>query len=147
MSTETERPAETPDKSGGEEPTNEESEMSLREQIKLNREIKALEQEGEHLTACQKFLRLKRSCDENAAEDLHGELVEFLQAQSKKKDDLGLTEVAVALWDELARIEMGLRKEGSSDSGADDDSDVSPRSQTTQSNTHQNALKDDPMFQ
>ena len=78
MSTESEHPAETPDKSGGEAATKEGSDMSLREQIKLTREIEALEQEGEHLTACQKFLRLKRGCDEDTAEDLHVELVKFL---------------------------------------------------------------------
>lgn len=147
MSTESDRPAGTPDKGGDEDPTDEESEMSLREQIEFNREIKALEQEGEHLTACQKFLRLKHGCDEDTADDLHGELIEFLQTQSKEDDDIGLSEVAVALWDELTRIEMGLRKRENSDGGANDDSAVSTRSETSQSDPHQTNFKDDPMFQ
>jgi hypothetical protein len=147
MSTESERPAETPDKGGAKEPTEKKSEISLREQIEFNREIKTVEQEGEYLTACQKFLRLKRGCDEDAVDNLHRKLIEFLQARSKEKDDVGLSEVAVALWDELVRIEMGLREGGNSESGANNGSAVSTRSETSQSNTHRTALKDDPMFQ
>lgn len=139
--------SESKDQSGGDESAREGVAMSPREQIEFNREINALEQEGKHLTACQKHLRLNVGCDEAAAEDLHGDLVEFLRGRSAEVDAIGLSEVAVALWDELTRIEMGLKNSENSSIAMNDGDDGSTQSGTPESTTPQTTLDSDPMFQ
>lgn len=147
MASENELPDESRDDSDGDESSDDECEMSPREQIELNREINALEQEGEHLTACQKYLRLNQGWEEDAAEELHGDLVEFLQQQSIEQDAIGLSEVAVALWDELARIEMSLQNGESTSNTTSEEQDGSTESDTPSNPAHQTTIDSDPMFQ
>jgi len=70
----------------------------------------AIEREAESLSGFQKFVRIKSNRDPDATEEFHGQMVTFIGQQLEETDELGITEISAALWNELLRIEQKAQK-------------------------------------
>ena len=100
--------------------------MNAHRRVEAKRQLAALEDEADHLQQFQQFARIHTDWDSAVAEEFHSDLVRFLSAAGNQQESLGLAEIAIALWDELSRIEHTAREtqsEDSADADADDNDD------------------------
>jgi len=147
MSTENECPAENPDTDDG---TDEEQQMSRREQLHLKRQLEAIRAEADKLADMQAEFRFGSDADDETIDQLHRDLVALLGEAKEERDDVSIPEIAIVLWDELSRIEALLQnaeeqeREPEPEQG---DTGGPDRVTPPDGETRQAAPVDDPTFQ
>jgi hypothetical protein len=141
MSTELESESNTESESDTQASSNN-SEMNAHRRVEAKRQLAALEDEADHLQQFQQFARIHTDWDSAVAESFHSDLVRFLSAAGNQQESLGLAEIAIALWDELSRIEHTARETQSEDS-ADADADADAAADDNDDEHNQNPDRSD----
>lgn len=107
-----------------------------------------LAEQAEHQEQFQTFLLTRTDPDADAAKQFQQDLIEFIKAKMAA-EDIGISEAAVALWEQVALMEQNVRE---SDDAGHGDGDIPAESRgadsrdTTQDGG-ESGLPDDPAFQ
>jgi hypothetical protein len=126
-------------------------ELSFQEEIEIKRQMDVIEREAESLSRFQKFVRIKSDQDPDATEEFHDRMVTFIGQQLEETDELGITEISAALWNELLRIEQKAQKSSeeqpSKNTQVDSQEASQPAPDGVESTSASTELTHDPAFQ
>ncbi|MCU4744197.1 hypothetical protein [Natronoglomus mannanivorans] len=128
-------------------PTADEEEESVEQVLEALQQ--SIEQQAEQQEDFQTFLRLKSDPNVEQTEQFQERLIQFIK-QKMGDEDVGLSEAAVVLWNEVNRLEQQVREagenaQGNSPTNMPDSGNSSAAEQPERDNESDNPV--DPAFQ